>query len=218
MIKIETALQQYDARKGKGSDYKSVKVDSITSLLLELANSDIPLALRRKTPETNSFIDLFREVIHNETTFVRNKNGELFRKVTKAVIDVVHRDEDGNQIRLFEELFDGTNWVRRNQEPTETPGLKEKAIFGEMPIQTAVRGLEEEMGISYLDEDDFLGLVELPESSKSEQIKVSDGYPGLNTIYGFNFFIFELPNRFYKPEYYFNEGKRRMRLKWEKIE
>lgn len=201
----------------KGEQLRPLIIDSKIMLRNYLSMAGVRYWEWRDNPRAKNIDDLMDEIEHDETTFVYNLEGALYRKVSKAVIDVIRRNKHGVQERLYEEIFDGTNWVRRNEDPSGTPGLKEKAKLRENPMKTAIRGIGEEMKLTELTEDELIGLIHLPISEKSKQTKESDGYPGLNTIYNFDFFIFELPEERYQSEYEFEEGKRRMRLLWEKI-
>ena len=201
----------------KGEQLRPLIIDSKTMLRNYLSMAGARYWEWRDNPKAKNIDDLMNEIEYGETTFAYNLEGVLYRKVSKAVIDVIRRNDDGVQERLYEEIFDGTDWVRRNEEPSDTPGLKEKGKLGEEPIQTAIRGIGEEMKIKELSENDLEGLIHLPDNENSQQTEESDGYPGLKTKYNFDFFIFELPEGRYQLVYEFEEGKRRMRLKWEEI-
>ena len=167
-----------------------------------------------KLSGTKSLGTLLKEIRKGESIFVRTEKGELVRKASKAIIDVIHVDSYGNKYGLYEEIRTSNGWVRRHEDPISQNGVKEKALPFENPQETALRGLHEEMEVKDLSEDelkdlDFIG-------SRVELLE-SNGYPGLNTRYTFSDFKFKLPLRFYRPEYYFREGRRRMRLLWEKI-
>ena len=117
-------------------------------------------------------------------------------------------------MELYEEIFTPEGWVRRHEDPGDKKGVKEKALPFENPQKIALRGLQEEMGIEDLSE---VELKDLNFIGSRVELLESNGYPGLNTRYTFNDFTFILPKRLYRPEYYFREGRRKMRLLWEKI-
>ena len=210
---ISRILSQYDKRRDRRPEFIPVPVDSMISLQNALIFGGVEWESWSAEPGAKDIDILLKEVDEGETTFVRNRKGELIRKVTKATINVIRVDSDG-KFRLYEEIFTPHGWIRRHKDPISHTGVKEKALYMEKPLETALRGLHEEMRVKDLSEDELKDLVFI--ESRVEELE-SSGYPGLNTRYTFSDFKFKLPLRFYRPEYYFREGRRRMRLLWEKI-
>src|SRR3989344_7966077 len=53
-----------------------------------------------KLSGTKSLGTLLKEIRKGESIFVRTEKGELVRKVSKAIIDVIHVDSSGNKYGL----------------------------------------------------------------------------------------------------------------------
>ena len=135
------------------------------------------------------------------------------QQVEPIIIKIDNLLDLGNKL-----LEHGVDWYLWGKEGT-TKNLMAlyKELKREDPFATVFRGLKEEMKIKRkkLKGPDLEGLIYL---SSSPEERESRGFPGLRTVYSYHDFIFELPERFYKPEgYIVKESGFKTRLVWEKI-
>ena len=222
-MKSLEVLRRFEDQKPQEPKIETVDLRTRLKLCEALTSSGefgIPWRSWGKLPGTKRLGTLLKEAREGESTFtrtinIRTKEVKLIRKVSKAIFNVIHVDSDGNEFGLYEEILTPNGWVRRREDPISQNGVKGKVKLNETALDTAIRGLQEEMGIKDLSGVELKDLVFI--GSRVELLE-SSGYPGLDTDYTFSDFQFKLPLRFYKPEYYFSEGRRRMRLLWEKVE
>ena len=194
-----------------------IKIDNLLDLGNKLLEHGVDWYLWGKEGTTKNLMALYKELKRGESVLYEDSDKKLKRKVTKVAIDVIHRDNEGNQYRLYEEFLEKDGWFKRGGDGHLKRGVQEKALPGEDPFATVFRGLKEEMKIKRkkLKGPDLEGLIYL---SSSPEERESRGFPGLRTVYSYHDFIFELPERFYKPEgYIVKESGFKTRLVWEKI-
>lgn len=133
---------------------------------------------------------LAEEILGGETALV-NVNEGLRRSVSLVRVDIRYQRTDGVELQLIEdrqEFADGR--VRRRG----LTGVSEKLQLGENALETAQRGLRDELGIAGYYELDVLGSVDEELESKS--------YPGLVTEYSVSKFRTHLRDEDFKPEGY----------------
>lgn len=133
-------------------------------------------------------IEHLQKEIDNKETTLDIINDELIRTVYVVAVAVEY-----NNKRLIEdkqEFNDGR--VRRRG----TRRCGEKCIVGESPEESAVRCIQEEIGIKDVTINDFTN----KEVEKLERMSMS--YPGLKSIYYATLFTYNMPEKFYKPEGY----------------
>lgn len=204
-------------RADQQAEPKIIKIDNLVDLGNKLLEYNIDWSSWGRTGTTKTLRALYKELKRGESVLYEDLDKKLKRAVEKIVIDVIYRDIDGNQFRLYEEFLEKEGWLKRGGEGRLKRGVQEKALPGETPYASAFRGLKEEMKIKRkkLTKVDIDGLIYL---SSSFERRESRGFPRLKTVYNFHDFIFELPERFFKPEgYIVKESGFKTRLVWEKI-
>lgn len=206
-------LKRYDEKHSNRSDIRDIKADTQLTLASVLISGGIDWRVWAEIPGAKSFKHLLKEIKDGETKMGFNiRTGELIRQVSKAVIDVIYTRSDGVDLRVYEEFFENGQWHSREpSEKVKKRGVQEKKFHNETFRSAALRGLEEEMRVTYLTSEEAHNLVHL---FNSQEEKVSKGFPGLKSIYYYGDFTFSLPDRFYKPEYIVPETGFNTRLVW----
>ncbi|MEX1052531.1 MAG: hypothetical protein WEC80_01635 [Patescibacteria group bacterium] len=215
-MNVSEILKNYDDAR-RSQTLRPVKVNSLFTLEFELMNGWVDWQSWGDTSSKKNIHTLLQEVSDGEATFWRDPEGKLIRKVSKVVIDVKYRDDNGVSQRLFEEVYDEEkeDWVKRRIDPSKK-GLREKVKAGESSLNAALRGLKEEMHITDLTEEELIGLVHLNvDASQRFYQDESNSYRGLLSNYQLDFFIFELPPSRYEEAYEFPEGESMRRLIWQ---
>ncbi len=214
-MNIAEELSRYDKLQEHAPEIKFLKIDSPFKLMSALSSGLVDWRDWVNIPGAKRFENLLNEIYQGESKLGFTKDGKLIRQVSKAVIDVVYTRMDGVQMRLFEEFYENGQWHSREpKEKVKKRGIQEKKLLKETFRETALRGLEEEMGVTDLTPEEAQKLVHL---FNSPDDRISKGFPGLKTRYYYSDFVFNLPDRFYRPEYLVQEEGFKTRLVWEKI-
>ncbi len=172
-----------------------MKIDNITALKHLLEEYGVDLSLwgvgKAKTLE-----HLWAEIQAGESTLHIDTNQtpeRLLRSTAFAGVRVFHTNAKGDRFYLEEvkQVFsDGRERFR-----TLDVSLAEKMAPKELPLTAAIRGIKEELGLTF---DSFGGTM----LATKHQVKYSDSYPHLMTGYVSNIFEIELNAEQYNPEGY----------------
>lgn len=197
-------------------EIRIIRADTPFLLMSALSSQLIDWTEWINLPGAKRLENLLKEIKDGESKLGFNDKGELIREVSKAVIDVVYTRKDGVQMRLFEEFYENGHWISREPKGKVLKrGVQEKKLRKETFREAALRGLKEEMRITDLTSEEEQKLVHLFNSTDD---RISKGFPGLKTNYYYSDFVFDLPDRFYRPEYPVQEAGFKTRLVWEKIQ
>ena len=116
---------------------------------------------------------LKKEIDNKETILIKDKNGELLRKVVVGCADIYHETQEGEKFRLIEEKQIFKDGRERKRDLGQA--VSEKIQIGEDTEEAMLRGIEEELGIK--------GEIDLEKNGEDIEIKTSDSYPGLKSQY-----------------------------------
>lgn len=145
--------------------------------------------------QTKTLEDLLKEIKSGETTLEIDENGALVRRLVVDNINIFYIDPFGKRFHLKEkeQVFkDGRVRVRKLEE-----SIFEKIKSTEDPQLAAIRGLEEELGVT--------GEINLEhKKTKSERID-SPSYPTLQSEYLVHMFEVTLSDEQYKAGGYVEE-------------
>lgn len=169
-------------------------INNTNELIAKLRQYHIPVdewgVGQAKTPQ-----HLLNEINDKECS-IEDENGKLVRYIEFVGVKVYYIDENENlyYLKEFEQIFrDGR--VRRR---TMKSSVSEKMKSGEDPLESAIRGISEELGID----------VEKSQLKDGKEISFngdSVSYPGLQTKYkGYQFTIY-LTKEQYNPDGYVEE-------------
>lgn len=122
---------------------------------------------------------LFEEVSSNECSLVGDEVG-LVRVTHVAGVELVHSHKTHGSLILREacQVFRDFREEPVRLRPELETSVSEKFKDGEDPMQAAIRGCEEELGVC----------IQLTPIGGKEERKESPSYPGLPTVYKFYFF------------------------------
>lgn len=139
---------------------------------------------------------LLREIESGECT-ISEKNGNLLREIEFVMCEMFYADGK-NLFKLIEEkqvFNDGRARIRDKES-----SVSEKMIIGEDPLESLIRGVQEELGI-IIDES------QIEEEMDVKKTEPSQSFPGLITSYnGHNFTCF-LNKSQYNPNGYIEVQK-----------
>lgn len=169
-----------------------MNITDLTHLEAILREHDIPIHTwgTGNTKTTNS---LFREILRNESK-LELLDGALVRRTRVACVDVFFRLGE-KTLRLKEErqlMGDG-----RTRERNLETGVNEKLVGDEDPLLGAIRGLEEELGLTRP--------VGLRKVSRKDEPRDAISYPGLTTLFERHFFEIFLTEEQFRAEGYVEE-------------
>jgi hypothetical protein len=139
---------------------------------------------------------LFKEIESGECT-VLEERGNLLREIEFVMCEMFYHNGK-NLFKLIEEkqVFNDGRTRTRDKESS----VSEKMMIGEDPLESLIRGVEEELGI-ILDES------QIEEEGGVEKTEASQSFPGLTTKYnGHNFTCF-LNQSQYNPNGYIEVQK-----------
>jgi hypothetical protein len=159
------------------------------SLEEKLLSFGIPLSEWGKGSAKN--IKHLQKEIDDKETVLKEIDGELIRFVSVVAVAV-----ENNGKRLVEdrqEFNDGR--VRRRG----TKRCGEKCIAGETSEQSAIRCLEEELGLDVVDTSKLIF------EKTHEKTKMSMSYPGLKATYSTALYTYNMPDEQFKPDGYIEE-------------
>jgi hypothetical protein len=134
------------------------------------------------TGKSKTINHLLKEIENKECSIVE-ENNTVRRYIEFVGVKVYFTNDDGDRWVLVEErqeFNDGR--IRRRNMPNS---VSEKMIFGEDPLNAAIRGIKEELGVK----------VEEQQLSKYKDLHYDGGsvsYPGLDTKYKGHKFICQL--------------------------
>lgn len=88
---------------------------------------------------------LYSEIQRGESVLVRGEQGEIVRRVRIAGVDIYYSTPEGNILRLIEDrqVFPDGRVRRRDYDHAVSEKLKPE----EEPLEGAIRGIQEELGI-----------------------------------------------------------------------
>ena len=139
---------------------------------------------------------LFKEIESGECT-LSEERGNLLREIEFVMCEMFYRDGK-NLFKLIEEKQVFTDGRTRTRDKESS--VSEKMMIGEDPLESLIRGVEEELGI-ILDES------QIEEEDGVEKTEASQSFPGLTTKYnGHNFTCF-LNQSQYNPNGYIEVQK-----------
>jgi hypothetical protein len=153
-------------------DFNQDEITSEERLKNKLKEYNIPVDLWG-TGNAKTIRHLYKEIIENEST-LEEESGSLVRYIEFVGIRIYYRDEEDQLWALKEdrqEFKDGR--VRRRNMMSS---VSEKMKFGEDPLESAIRGIEEELGVK-ISKDQLIKRRDLDYNAGSSS------YPGLKTIY-----------------------------------
>lgn len=140
--------------------------------------------------QAKTVLHLAQEILKGETELVI-ENGKLLRRISIAHVDVRYRRPDGVELRIVEDrqvFADGRVRERGRKR------VSEKMKSGEDLLETAKRGLLEELGVKAELEFEDLG--------SKQEVQISSSYPGLTTEYNVHKMRTFLPDEAFNPEGY----------------
>jgi len=144
-------------------------------------------------------IEHLLDELKNDECSILDEGGYLVRYIEFVGIKVLYKDKEGNVFRLREDrqvFKDG----RERRRPDMTASVAEKMKFGEDPLRSAIRGIEEELDIK-VTTDQLRKLRDLSYDGGSQS------YPGLKTKYKGHQFTCFLNDKQYKPNGYIEVQK-----------
>ncbi len=139
---------------------------------------------------TKTMGHLFCELRNGESE-LREENGDLIRYVRGVAVNVYY-NRQGSLLKLVEDRQEFVNGTSRHRNLTSSFG--EKMLPDETALETAVRGLSEELGVS--------GYEFINPMIEDREPKISETYPGLMTKHYIQVFDVFLRPEDYKPEGY----------------
>ena len=178
----------------------------INDLIKKLKEFNIPI----DTWNTNEYksVDNLMQEIESDDCYLKEQDGRLVRHVDFATIVIYYKDGDG-VLKLKEDRqeFSDGRVRKRNQD-----GVSEKMKQGEIPVESAIRGIKEELDVVV--EKSQLNYIE--ESNKESD---SVSYPGLSAKYKKYLFKCYLNKEQFNPDGYIEvQENLKTFFKWEKEE
>ena len=153
-------------------------------------------------------IHLLNEITGKECSIV-DENGQLIRYIEFVGVKVYYDDEDGNRwyLKEFEQIFKDGRVRKRSMKSS----VSEKMKAGEDPLESALRGVKEELGIDVV-ESQLTGRRDISFNGDSQS------YPGLQTKYKGYQFTTIFNNEQYKAEGYVEvQEDKSTYFKWMKL-
>jgi len=147
------------------------------------------------TGETKTLKHLQREIASKESALVKDKRGNLLRKVMIVDAAIYHIKDDGKKYYLVEkkQVFADGREIQRDHGYS----VAEKAFVGEDPLTAIIRGIREELGIR--------GSINPVQIWEVERKLFPKSYPGLLThSFGYGFEVF-LNKKQFNPNGYVEE-------------
>lgn len=187
--------------------FNTDEIQSVEELASKLSEYKIPYE-NWGTGYAKSLEHLFDEIKGNECSIV-DVQGYLVRHIEFVGVRIFYTDESGNKYYLKEDrqvFKDGR--VRRR---TMQSSVSEKMKFGEDPELSALRGVEEELGIKLKKE-------QLMKHRDLDYDGGSQSYPGLKSKYKGHVFNCNLKREQFRPNGYVEVQKDKSTyFVWEKI-
>jgi hypothetical protein len=153
-------------------DFHVGSIKSVNDLIIKLNQYDIPIETWA-TGQAKDVESLYKEII-GEECIIEDMGGFLVRMIEFVGIRILYKDKSGVTWLLVEdrqEFKDGR--IRRRKMPSS---VSEKMKFGEDPLNSAIRGIKEELGVEVR-----------PDQLKKFRPLYYDGgsqsYPGLRAKY-----------------------------------
>ena len=178
-----------------------------TSNLIQLLNSyQIPISEWGKGYAKT--IDHLQKEIDNKECNLVDEDGVLIREIEIVMCEIIY-NEEGKTYKLIEEkqiFVDGRTRTRDKES-----SMSEKMKIGEDPLQSLIRGIEEELGIT-IDE------TQIQKQKNVYEDGTSNSFPGLMTRYkGHNFYC-ELTKEQFNPDGYIEtQSDKKTYFKWKLI-
>lgn len=189
-------------------DFNLPEIKNVNELINKLKEYKIPVDYWG-TGSAKTVEHLLDELNNNEC-IVTVENDTLVRYIEFVGIRMFYKDKDNNVYTLKEdrqEFKDGR--VRRRDMQSS---VSEKMVFGEDPVESAVRGIEEELNVK----------VRSSQLKKWRDLNYDGGsqsYPGLKTKYKGHQFTCYIDDTQYKSEGYIEVQKDKSTFfVWHKIE
>lgn len=189
-------------------DFNSNQIDSVSELHTKLKEYSIPVD-NWGTGYAKTIQHLLKE-LQNEECAIFDEGGYLVRYIEFVGIRVLYKDKNNTTWVLIEdrqEFKDGR--VRRRNMPSS---VSEKMKFGEDPLISAIRGIEEELGFR----------IEAHQLRKHKPLYYNGGsqsYPGLRSKYkGHQFTCYLTDSQFSEGGYVEKQEDKSTFFKWVKRE
>lgn len=182
-------------------------VNNINELISKLNEYSIPIN-EWGTKNAKTVQHLLNEIKDKECSIV-DEDGKLVRYIEFVGVKVYYDDEDGNKwyLKEFEQIFKDGRTRRRSMKSS----VSEKMKSGEDPLESAVRGVAEELGITVQKE-------QLQDGKDISFNGDSASYPGLQTKYKGYQFTMSLTKEQYNPEGYVEkQSDKSTYFKWMKL-
>ena len=152
--------------------------------------------------------DLLQEVNDGEIELISTPDGTLVRKVPVVTVDVMYTDALGRHYKLVESRQVFTDGRERHRD--RNTSVAEKLKVGENVAEAALRGVQEELGIS--------GEIQLTEDGREITELDSPSFPDLRSQYEIFKFSAELTPGQYKPEGYIErQPDKSTYFEWEEV-
>jgi len=189
-------------------DFNLSDIPDMSELINKLKEYKLPIE-QWGTGESKTIEHLWNELTTKECSIV-DEGGYLVRYVEFVGVDVFYKDKKGDIYILQEDRQEFKDGRVRKRDMISS--VSEKMKSGEDPLESALRGVEEEIGISLSSSD----LTPLRNISKNAG---SQSYPGLTSKYnGYKFTCFINDEQF-KPDGYVEVQKDKSTFfKWQKKE
>ncbi len=160
------------------------------------------------TGKAKTLENLLEEVTTGETV-LEEQGGKLVRTISVLGVNVYYEAPDGKRYRLIEEKQVFNKGSRERARKLEV-SLGEKLLPGESPDEVAVsRAIREELKIN----DGYI--ITKDPSFEKKETRLSESYPGLESIYKVYRFVVQLADPAYNPNGYKEEGSEKTTyFKW----
>lgn len=185
------------------NDVKYIKLfenfNSLTSIeefIKKLKEYSIPVE-KYGTGVTKTIQHLFNEIQEGESR-IEEENGSLVRYIEFVGIKIFYIDKIGTKWFLKEDRQEFKDGRTRNRGLNVS--VAEKMKPGEDPLQSAIRGIEEELKIE-------ISTDQIREMKSRESEKESGSYPGFKTKYNEHPFICYINKSQFNPKGYIEHQK-----------
>lgn len=176
--------------------FSADEINTVEELIAKLKEFKIPYETWGKGYAKT--VEHLLEELKNDECAVIDEQGYLVRYIEFVGVKIFYKDEDGTKYTLKEdrqEFRDG-----RTRRRTMQASVSEKMKFGEDPELSAVRGVNEELGIN-IDKSQLIKHRDLSYDGGSQS------YPGLKSKYKGHVFNCDITKDQYNPEGYVERQK-----------
>lgn len=155
-------------------------------------------------------IDHLLDELRNKECIIKKEENSIVRYIEFVGISVFYKEKNGNILYLNEDRQEFKDGRIRKRKMSSS--VSEKMKFGEDPLISAVRGIEEELGIS----------VDMNQLKRIKHLNFdgdSLSYPGLKSKYtGHKYTCYITDDQFNPEGYVENQSDKNTFFKWTKYE